>query len=135
MNRPEVSKKNKYWITRHRFYELKHFCLQYPQWKHHLEIISNWPNCVPSRNKLEGDRQSRPTEQIVMKRTYLTNRIKMLEDVAQATDKLIGPYILKGVTEGRSYDQLSAYKQVPCSKDTYYDLYRRFFWLLDQARQ
>ena len=70
-----------------------------------------------------------------MKRTYLTNRIKMLEDVAQATDKLIGPYILKGVTEGRSYDQLSAYKQVPCSKDTYYDLYRRFFWLLDQARQ
>lgn len=27
--RPEVSKKSKYWIERHRYYELKHFCLQY----------------------------------------------------------------------------------------------------------
>lgn len=28
--RPEVSEKNKYWIDKHRHYELKHFCLQYP---------------------------------------------------------------------------------------------------------
>ena len=31
--RPEVSVKNKYWISRHRYYELKHFCLQYGEWK------------------------------------------------------------------------------------------------------
>lgn len=31
--RPEVSVKNKYWIDKHRHYELKHFCLQYPRWK------------------------------------------------------------------------------------------------------
>ena len=31
--RPEVSEKNKYWIERHRYYELKHFCLQYYIWK------------------------------------------------------------------------------------------------------
>lgn len=28
--RPEVSQKNPYWIGKHRYYELKHFCLQYP---------------------------------------------------------------------------------------------------------
>ena len=28
--RPELSEKNLYWIDRHRYYELKHFCLQYP---------------------------------------------------------------------------------------------------------
>lgn len=28
--RPEISPKNKYWISKHRHYELKHFCLQYP---------------------------------------------------------------------------------------------------------
>lgn len=27
--RPELSEKNPYWIERHRYYELKHFCLQY----------------------------------------------------------------------------------------------------------
>ena len=33
--RPELSKNNEYWIPRQRFYELKHFCLQYPSWKKH----------------------------------------------------------------------------------------------------
>lgn len=31
--RPEVSEKNQYWIEKHRYYELKHFCLQYPIWR------------------------------------------------------------------------------------------------------
>ena len=31
--RPELSEKNPYWIEKHRYYELKHFCLQYPIWK------------------------------------------------------------------------------------------------------
>ena len=31
--RAELSEKNKYWISRHRYYELKHFCLQYPSWR------------------------------------------------------------------------------------------------------
>ncbi|MDR3050714.1 MAG: hypothetical protein LBU67_03220, partial [Oscillospiraceae bacterium] len=31
--RPEISEKSKYWIERHRYYELKHFCLQYPVWQ------------------------------------------------------------------------------------------------------
>ena len=31
--RPALSYKNKYWIEKHRYYELKHFCLQYPGWK------------------------------------------------------------------------------------------------------
>ena len=29
---PEISEKNEYWISRHRYYELKHFCLQYKEW-------------------------------------------------------------------------------------------------------
>ena len=31
--RSELSSKNKYYIDKHRYYELKHFCLQYPEWK------------------------------------------------------------------------------------------------------
>ena len=31
--RSEISKKNPYWIPKHRYFELKHFCLQYPDWK------------------------------------------------------------------------------------------------------
>ncbi len=31
--RPEISRRSRYDISRHRYYELKHFCLQYPEWK------------------------------------------------------------------------------------------------------
>ena len=31
--RPELSPKNKYHIDKHRYYEHKHFCLQYTEWK------------------------------------------------------------------------------------------------------
>ena len=30
--RPEISERNPYWISKHRYYELKHFCLQYNGW-------------------------------------------------------------------------------------------------------
>ena len=31
--RPEISDKKKYWISKERYYELKHFCLQYNEWR------------------------------------------------------------------------------------------------------
>lgn len=31
--RSEISKKNPYYINKHRYYELKHYCLQYYIWK------------------------------------------------------------------------------------------------------
>lgn len=41
--RPELSEKNPYWIEKHRYYELKHFCLQYPIWQkqYSLDTIFN----------------------------------------------------------------------------------------------
>jgi len=31
--KPELPDKNKHYIEKHRYYELKHFCLQYQAWK------------------------------------------------------------------------------------------------------
>ena len=39
MIRSELSEKNPYWIERHRYHELKQFCLQYPIWKKTYESI------------------------------------------------------------------------------------------------
>ena len=35
---PEISKKSRWWIPRERYYELKHFSMQYPEWK---KVLSN----------------------------------------------------------------------------------------------
>lgn len=133
--RPELSKRNQYWIERHRFYELKHFCLQYPLWKksyHNLDGFNLHPHDIPQSPNEQHI--SDPTERCVEAREFYRNRIDLLERIAALTDKSFGRYILKAVTEGLSYEHLNARYTVPCCKDTYYELYRRFFWLLDKER-
>ena len=36
-----LSKKNKYYISKHRYYELKHFCLQYNEWIEELKKLDS----------------------------------------------------------------------------------------------
>ncbi len=132
--RPELSEKNKYWIEKHRYYELKHFCLQYPIWKKAylaLDGLSKRPLVLSiSKMNVLGD----PTSECVEAREFYFDRIKMIEQVVVATDVLLSSYILKSVTEGLSYNYLKSRLEIPCSRDVYYDLYRRFFWLLNKVR-
>lgn len=36
---PKLSKTNPYYISKHRYYELKHFCLQYPEWQREIREL------------------------------------------------------------------------------------------------
>lgn len=134
--RPELSPKNCYWIEKHRYYELKHFCLQYPTWRRKYNSLicypSSWPKLVPpTKTNVISD----PVTMFVDERLFYSNRMDMLERVAKETDEKLASYILKAITEGISYDHLRVRTDIPCCKDTYYDLYRRFFWLLSKERQ
>ena len=134
--RPEISEKSRYWIDKHRHYELKHFCLQYPMWKSaytsfddssiSLSTIDNSPT-----SNLPGD----PTAKRALMKMYYFEKIKMVEDIAVQTDKYLYKYILKAVTENLSYTYLKTRLEIPCGRDMYYDRYRKFFWLLSEARK
>lgn len=133
--RPELSVKNKYWIDKHRFYELKHFCMQYLTWKRtynaidELSMSSSIFDRLPSGN-LPGDL----TAKYATRKAYYAEKISMIEKAAMAADEDLYIYILKAVTEGLSYTYLQTRLEIPCSRDTYYDRYRRFFWLLSELR-
>lgn len=133
--RPQLSYRNRYWVEKHRYYELKHFCLQYPLWKKALAALDglNKPTTelvMTSRTNVVAD----PTAQCAERRAFYTERIELVERIAAEASPEFQKYILKAVIEGLSYEYLNAQIRVPCSRDTYYDLYRRFFWLLDRAR-
>lgn len=133
--RPEISENSKYWISKHRHYELKHFCLQYPIWKREVLNIydsgksSSIIERLPSSN-LPKD----PVANRIITKMYYDERIKLIERIARETDGYLYNYILKAVTEGYSYVYLKSRLKIPCSRDVYYDRYRRFFWLLSQER-
>lgn len=133
--RPVISEKNKYWIDKHRHYELKHFCLQYPEWKRAYSEFNNSSlslsmiERMPTSN-IPGD----PTAKRVLLKAYYSERIEMLERIAKEADGYLHNYILRAVTEGLSYTYLKTKMGIPCGKDMYYDRYRKFFWLLSKVR-
>lgn len=133
--RAQISEKNKYWIDKHRHYELKHFCLQYPSWKkiysefEDVSIPLSMMERVPTSN-LPGD----PTAKRALVKAKYAERIKLIEDIAKETDRYLYEYILKAVTENLSYTYLRSKMDIPCGRDMYYERYRRFFWLLSESR-
>ena len=133
--RAEISQKNRYYIDKHRHYELKHFCLQYPKWK--KACADCLDGDVPV-SMIDGVRESEgvydPTSTRAITRAHYSRRIQMLEKVAKDSDRYLWRYILKAVTEGLSYTYLKTKLDIPCGKDMYYDRYRRFFWLLSELR-
>lgn len=88
---PELSPKSRYWIDRHRYYELKHFCLQYPLWiraRASLDGLSRRALRLtpPSPTGLVQSPTSRCAEQ----RLWYTERIAMVEESAAEADPLAG---------------------------------------------
>ena len=133
--RPELSARNPYWLERHRYYELKHFCLQYPIWKKAyaaLDGLSKRPNDLSIF--VTSHACSDPTARCAIAKSYYSERMELVDRMARQADPDLAPYILRGVTEGWSYDALKTRFEIPCSKDTYYDRYRKFFWLLNKER-
>lgn len=136
MIRAEISEKNKYYIDKHRHYELKHFCLQYPSWKKayadfdDTSISLSTIESVPTSN-MPGD----PTAKRAIMKAHYSERIRLIERIAMEADRYLYEYILKAVTENLSYTYLKSRLNIPCGKDMYYDRYRKFFWLLSASRK
>lgn len=130
--RAEISEKNKYWIDKHRHYELKHFCLQYPNWKRAYGELDGFAGRGNDgfRNSAPGD----PTGKVVEMRNLYLDRMDLVRRISFEADPDLATYIFRAVTEGLSYTYLKTKLAIPCGRDMYYDRYRRFFWLLSKAR-
>lgn len=131
--RPEISKKNKYYISKHRYYELKHFCLQYYEWK---ELLGSMGYSSCSEISRDGSIQwSDKTYKSYIFFSGYMEKIKLVETCAMDASSELGAYILKAVTEDLSYTQLRMRYNIPCGRDSYYELYRRFYYILSHKLQ
>lgn len=128
--RPELSLKNRYWLPKHRYYELKHFCLQYPDWKKSYISLDGLPK-IRVMNNVRGGEVPNPTAVYAEARIYYRERMDMVESAAKDAAADLAGLMLKAVTEGISYEHISP----PCCKEVWYAAYRRFFWILDKERK
>lgn len=132
--KPELSAKSQYHLPKHRYYELRHFCLQYRDWQKQLKML----NSSQTPEFLERFQRStelpNPTERIAIMRAALSENVRIIEEAAQEADKELAKWLLLGVTEGRSFENLKTTMDIPCERDMYYARYRKFFWLLSRNR-
>lgn len=132
--RAEISKKNKYWISKHRFYEICHHCFQYPEWQDEYKVLSKGSlrstilDGMP-RGLGNGDSTAAAAFRLV----ELKRKIDTVERVAKEADEQLWKYILKAVTtEGVTYNYLHMVMGMACGKDMYYDRRRKFYWLMNK---
>lgn len=155
--RPELTKKSEYYIPKDRYYELKHFCLQYPAWRAELNAFTlAYPQYSPDRIHDDNLTYAKPTEREVERRERFINLISLVnmciinacsdhdephielylcDPTRLVETRPILSHLYRAVTRGLSYDTLKTKYDIPCSREYYYKLYRRFFWLLDAARK
>lgn len=135
--RPVLSKRNKYYISKHRYYELKHFCLQYPEWKEEYANIAmsiGADSAVLDGMPKGNDKLDRTGENAV-KLARIKGKIRIVEECAEAADPVLAKWILKAVTDGYSFAYLKTIMNIPCERDMYYDRYHKFFYLLSHKIQ
>lgn len=110
-----------YWVEKYRYQELRYFCLQYPTWKRaanrllndHLKVHSDDPVC-----------------EIASRRENYLSKMKLVETTCIKMDPKLWPWLLLAVSHGVRYERLD----IPCSKEEFVQLYRKFFWTLDQDK-
>lgn len=132
--RASISKKNKYWISKHRFYEIQHMCYQYQEWKDEYRTLSEQGiSAVVVDDMPHSTDVGNPTEAKGMRLAELARKIALVEETAIEADPDLAKYILKAVTdENVTFNYLQQVMNIPCGKDMYYSKRRRFYWLMSR---
>ena len=115
-----ISKKNPYWLPKHRFLELYHFSLQYNEFKKEIADTVYLPD----------DPGFDPTGEVAVKLERLHRNVELIESCCKDSDRGIWRFLLLGVTEGYSYETLRSRFHIPCGKDYYFIRWRKVYWLM-----
>lgn len=135
--RTKISKRNKWWIPEKRYLELYWFCQQYEDWiRERAILLSKGVQTKSYREDTvqETNYKESKVEEAAIRLAELNRRIKIVENTAREADPGLFKYILLGVTSKKGFTYMETVLDIPCCKVTYYDRYRRFYYLLDKEK-
>lgn len=120
----------KYDISKARYRELKYFCMQYDEKK---SIIDYGIKAATNDGMPHGSfNTSSPVEKQAMENELAKKDVLLIEDTINKTvqGEHMRKCLLAAVTTGTTYE----YMDVPCGRRQFYELRRRFFYLLSLKR-
>lgn len=133
----EISEKNPYYIPKHRYYELYHFCRQYPMWQKAYDSLVELSHRPEDLALFDTNEHGDPTARCAEAKEYYFSRMQMIGHAIEKIDPdgVLYGWLLMNVTENISYDAMDAKYGMPVSRDEFYKKRREFFWHLSKARE
>lgn len=134
---PNVRPLNKkYNISDHRYQELRHFCMQYGEWKEELETLEDTVKGISYSEKIKCNNMKSATEELAIRRAELREKCELVEQAALEAAPELYKYILEGVTEEyASFKYLKYRKNMPCGRNTYSNRRAKFFCILSKRKK
>lgn len=124
-------KLDEYGISRARYYELLSFCRQYEEKKEKLRALRGL-SAVQNDGMPHGHDPGDPTGKKALRALQLRDDIEIVEKCVEAcVVEAAREALLANVTRGTAPEMYS----IPYSRRQFYELRRRFFFLLDQEKQ
>lgn len=65
----------------------------------------------------------------------LYTKMQMVKNACKLADEQLSSYIFEAVTRDRSFTYLQTVLEIPCSRSTFYDRYRKFYYILSNLRK
>ena len=125
----------KYGISGKRYKELCGFCEQYPDWIEELKYNTDTVRSIEITDMPTAHGNSDATCNLASKRVELQKKCELVEQTAIQASAEFYQYIIKSVCYEAPISYLIAYDEMPCSKATFYDIRRYFFYLLDENKK
>lgn len=124
-----LSMKNKYYIPKYRYYELKYRCRQYNDW---LEEFNNATGYLathdPSKERVDGGEEKNLVYEAMLKRQYYKVKMDRLKHCLLSLPMTLQNPIFEAVTEGKGWQVIQAKYGLTCTRYEYYDAYHFFFY-------
>lgn len=128
-----LSKKNKYYLPKEEFLTVVHFCKQYPSWKEEEQTIKSslLGSPVMDDARVTSSNVSDPTGDAALQLERYTTKIDIIERTAKEVAGMMAHWLIEGTCYDRPYYVLKQ-KGIPCGKDLYYLMRRRFYYEVAQ---
>lgn len=132
--RPKLKNNREYDLTVHEFYMAYHYALQYNEWKSKVNDIASIDTPDPENADMpKAHNISDTTFSKAVRISEYRDKMRMIEELVREVAPDIYTWLFKAVTtDNCSYENLRVYMDLPCGKNYYYAMRRKFYFLLYQ---
>lgn len=121
-------------MTKEQFLAAKYYALRYHEWQLEYKALTDTARGITYSDMPKGSLNTQsPVEEAAIKCQAISDKIRLIEDTADEAGGDLSGYLLKAVTNSDiTFHQMKVLTDMPCGRDLFCNMRRRFYFLLAQ---